>query len=314
MWETAQNTPLTNIFHDLILFALRYIRSLSKRCQISVVYTAICTVKGLPFDREGRCKFLECIITKPVQVNWTQCPHMPAPAFNILFEKLMGEQCNLSHCFFGIQFPFPPFMQELKLNDLNFYHNAHIFTGRPIDYGTKSMCLFEENNLKVIDLSAVTNIEMRQMEVILFITGLQQLHHFSFMQNKIASIDKRSFYDMPALGEILLSETNITDNQHLPSQLFSKNHGLKSIIFSSSSLVAVDKNAFLELPQLKILDLSNNLLTTSSFNVTISNTGLKILILRNNSLTGLNPYMCVQFGSTCPNTCGPKGQPSVLYM
>lgn len=140
------------------------------------------------------------------------------------------------------------------------------------------------SRMKVLDLSKNRLSTIRNNEF----SKLTNLHRLQLEDNSIRHLNDLSFWDLDKLEVVNVSGNRLTQ---LPQNVFAMNRNLLEIHLSNNSLAKLTYDNLKNLNKLSVLDLSHNQLITNSFNdklVFNDLTQLRILNLSHNLLTRLN--------------------------
>lgn len=137
-------------------------------------------------------------------------------------------------------------------------------------------------NLNLLEELDLSHNELTELELPDF--GFDKLQILDASSNKITRIKGDTIKNLKSVSQLNLSNNNITE---LKSTFLNKLSNLKSFKCSQCQLANLDKEAFNEIISLEFLDLSHNLLTEFTINVT-QNMNINNLFLNDNKLQSIN--------------------------
>jgi uncharacterized protein YjbI with pentapeptide repeats len=230
------------------------------------------------YSKEDICIFLQCLVP---DFNTDDCSIDDIGDQALYFTSKVCS--TYSQCVYGVHFPLPPDLRLMQLNDV--LHNIRI--DFPLQNIT-TICFHPHNNLESIDMSRTNLNFLTDIPGIVHFTGFENLKYVNLHGCKLQlQRYKLLFSDNGSrVRELHIGGNIVGPGDILPTEYLQTHTKLSVLNVTDANIQGVEHDAFLNLKELKVLDLSHNRLNASALEtMDLSHTKLQSLNLSDNHLT-----------------------------
>ena len=272
-------------FLPLVNNLMDWVEKVEDHCMVRKIFPSCFETLAQNNPKLDVCHILKCIFDTGVVCK---------PRDRIDFSP----PCNMTQCVLNVTLP----LMSLREIHWSYYKVTqamiqnrlgsdliNIFRDGPVN----TYCFVSPNQLEVIDISHSEFMPQRTVEALrqswnkLLFKGLHSLKILKLQYTLMPiMISPLVLSDMPALEELHIGGNTLTlgDHDPLSADFFKNMPHLRVLNISDAGLLGIERHALHGNPQLEILDVSYNSLTSWAFLVDLAHTQLQHLYLRGNNV------------------------------